>query len=111
METEIEEKIKELSETYEMSEDKIKEYYEMITEYPFVNSVRFDMLFEALERVVQEQVTQSFESNYLRNYKGDFEYINVKDTIETILFSVYGEEAVPYLKENIVEKYSHKILN
>lgn len=111
MEEEVFERINEIAETYEFPVSKVKEYYEKLLTYPFVSDKSEELLFECLEKIISERMSQSFivKTTELNLYE-DKRYRNSEETIDSFLYEVYGEEAIPYISEEVENLYKGKTL-
>lgn len=82
---EIQEKITELVEEYEFSRQKIKNYLELLIEYPCVQEGSFEQMLECLELIVSERASQKL---MISQNKVDG-ISNLKTTIDNMLNRIY----------------------
>ena len=76
--------VKELSERYDYAESSVRKILAILKEYPCIVNGEQEKLFECLEEIVADRSTDR----------------KLKDSIEEMVFRVYGEESINYLSDN-----------
>lgn len=97
----FENKIIELSETYEFPVRNIKQYVEKLLSYPCVTNNPEEYMMDVLEIIIQDRVSMDTLNEQYRR--------SSSESIETALLYVYNEDAIPYINKKLVERYSNKI--
>lgn len=107
---EVRERLNSISEEYGMALNIVSKYYHLLKDIPITASYGDDLLFDALETLVQDRMSESFLSNeFKEGRKAYHEHKPLDYSISYALYEVYGEEAMPYLDEEFInEKIGRK---
>ena len=95
--------LKQLSEEYDISIDRVKSYYASIINLPFVEDYGEDMLMECLEKIVQDVKTNEFAKQQFKDtHVPSTKFKPLQYSISDALYTTYGDEAIPYLSKDYV---------
>lgn len=102
--------IKRLSTDYGFTTSKIKHYYSLLSNYPFVTEDNDEKALECLEMVVQDRISNTVE-NEISQLKR-----SVHDSVEEALYRIYEEKSIGFLSEQFIktreiEKENNNVLS